>query len=78
VTVAPRFFLPLPRHRRESERILAKLSERHPPTPHDHGDWLHLDFPKRKDRFAARAEVIALLDQINPDWEKYVKVSSRA
>jgi hypothetical protein len=77
VTVVPRFFPPLPRYQRERERILARLSERHRPTAHGHGDWLHLDFSRRKDRAVARAEVIGLLDQINPDWRKYVKVNPR-
>lgn len=78
VTVMPRFFPPLPRHQRERERILARLSEQHRPTPHGRGNWLHLDFSKHKDPSIARAEVVAWLEEINADWQKYVKVYSRA
>jgi hypothetical protein len=78
VTVAPRLFPPLPRYERERQRILAELSERRRATPHGQGEWLRFDFSKRKDRSVARAEVVALLDEINPDWQKYVKVSPRA
>ena len=77
VAVAPRTFLPLPRHRRERVRILAELSERHRPTPHDHGDWVDFHFSKRKEPSVARAEVVAWLEEINPNWQRYVKVFPR-
>jgi hypothetical protein len=77
VAVAPRSFPPLPRHRRERERILAELSERHRSTPHDRGNWLDFDFSNRTDPSAARAEVVSWLEVINPDWQRYVKVFPR-
>ena len=55
-----------------------KVSELHRPTPHERGNWLHLDFSKRDDPAAARRQVMAWLDEINPDWSKYVKVYPRA
>jgi hypothetical protein len=76
--VSPRAFPPLPSHRRERERILAKVSERYRPTPHGHGKRLRLDFSKRKDPSVARAEVVAWLGEINSNWQKYVKVYPRA
>lgn len=77
VAVAPRTFPPLPRHRRERQRTLAELSERHRPTPHGHGNWLAVDFSKRKDPSVARAEVVAWLEEINRDWHRYVKLFPR-
>jgi len=77
VTVALRFVPPLPSLRREQRRILAEVSERHPPTPHARGKWLHLDFSKREDPVAARERVVAWLDEINPHWARYVKVYPR-
>jgi len=77
VTVSPRFIPPLPSWRREQDRILAAISERHHPTPHDRGRWLHLDFSKRDDASACRAKVVAWLNEINPHWGRYVKVYPR-
>jgi len=78
VTVSPRFFPPLPSHRRERERILAAVSARHRPTPHDRGAWVTLDFSKRQESATARAEVVSWLDEINTEWRRYVKVYPRA
>ena len=77
VAVVPRKFPPFPRHRRERERIFAELGERHRSTPHDRGDWLDFDFSARKDPSVARAEVVAWLEEINSNWERYVKVYPR-
>jgi len=77
VTVSPRFFPPLPSFRRERKRILAEVSDRHRPTTHERGDWLHLDFSKREEASTVRAEVIGWLDEINPSWRRYVKVYPR-
>lgn len=74
VTVSRRSFPPLPRYRRERDRILTEVSKRHPPTPHTHGKWLTLDFSKREEPSLARAKVIRWLDEISPDWQRYVKV----
>ena len=54
-----------------------EVSKRHRPTSHGRGNWLHLDFSKREDPSAGRARVIAWLDEINPDWKRYVKVYPR-
>jgi hypothetical protein len=77
ITVSPRFFPPLPSYRRERKRILAEVSDRHRPTPHERGDWLHLDFSKREEASTARAEVIDWLNEINPSWRRYVKLYPR-
>jgi hypothetical protein len=77
VTVAPRWFPPLASRRREQQRIFAEIAKRHRPTPHEHGDWLHLDFSTREDAASARARVLAWLDEISPRWKRYVKVFPR-
>jgi hypothetical protein len=70
----------LPSRRREQALILSELSQRHRPTPPRRGlgNSLVLDFSKRDDATDARARVIAWLDEINPDWPRYVKVYPRA
>jgi hypothetical protein len=78
VTVFPRWFPPLPSRRREQQRILAEITRRHRPTPHEGGDWLHLDFSKREDAAAVQARVVTWLDEINPAWRRYVNVYSAA
>lgn len=77
VTVSPRSFPPIPRHRRERERILAEVGKRHRPTQHEQGKWLTLDFSRRDDPAAVRAEVVGWLDEINAHWRRYVKVYPR-
>jgi hypothetical protein len=78
VSVDPRFFPPLPSRRREQRRILTEVGKRHRPTPNKRpGKWLSLDFSKREDQAAARERVIGWLDEINPDWRRYVKVYPR-
>jgi hypothetical protein len=78
VTVDPRFFPPLPSRRREQRRILAEVAERHRPTPNRRpGKWLSLDFSKQADPSEARRQVTSCLDEINPDWQRYVKVYPR-
>jgi len=77
VTVSPLWVLPLPARRCERRRILQGVAERHRPTPHKRGDSLHLHFSKSIDPLAARAQVIGWLDEINPEWRKYVKVYPR-
>jgi hypothetical protein len=74
VTVMPRSPSLVPGRRREQDRILAEVGKRHAPTPHARGRWLHLDFPKREDRAVVRADVVGWLDEINPRWQRYVKV----
>jgi hypothetical protein len=73
VTVVPRF-VPLMRSRqREQRRILDAIATRHRPTPRA-GESVVLDFSKQDDPVEVRARVVAWLDEINPDWARYVRV----
>jgi hypothetical protein len=73
VTVVPRF-MPLMRSRqREQRRILAEIATRHRPTPQG-GESVVLDFSKQDGPLEPRARVVAWLDEINPDWPRYVRV----
>ncbi len=76
VTIVPRF-MPLMRTRqREQRRILAEIARRHRPTD-DGSESVVLDFSKAEESSAAQARVVGWLDEINPDWQHYVRVYSR-
>jgi hypothetical protein len=74
VTVSPKWFPPLPRLRRERERILREVSSRRQPSSRGRATDVRFDFSRREDRSVARGEVVAWLEQINPKWQRYVRV----
>jgi hypothetical protein len=74
VTVSPKWFPPLLRVRRERERILREVSSRRRPSSRGRATGFRFDFSRREDRSVARGEVVAWLEQINPRWQRYVRV----
>jgi hypothetical protein len=49
---------------------MAALGDRYRMRPMDGGKWLAIDFPKRMGRRAAKDQVSAALDEIDPRWRR--------
>ena len=70
VTLLPRLLvLPTPRNRAARETVQTNVVRHFRATEGAHQS-LRMDFPKRKGARAAKDEVAALLDEIEPRWRR--------
>lgn len=71
VSLSPRcLVLPTRANREAQSAIMAALAARYRARQMDGGRWLAIDFPKRMGRRAAKDQVAAALDEIDPRWRR--------
>ena len=71
VRLTPRWLvLPLQRNQAARERIEHALVERYRARRESDPERIEIDFPKRAPRRAAKEEVAAALDQVEPRWRR--------
>ncbi|MEN3313107.1 MAG: hypothetical protein V7645_2436 [Actinomycetota bacterium] len=71
VTLSPRLLvLPMQRNRAARERIERALVRHYRARRESDPERIEIDFPKRASRRAAKEEVAAELDQIEPRWRR--------
>jgi hypothetical protein len=77
VTVMPRrFALPTRRNRETDRKVRERLARRYRPRPRADGG-IEIDFPKRVGRRAAKDEVLAELERVDPRWARVFVVHPR-
>jgi hypothetical protein len=71
VTLTPRrLVLPMQRNRAARERVERALVERYRARRESDPERIAIDFPKRAPRRAAKDEIVAALDGIEPRWRR--------
>jgi hypothetical protein len=71
VTLTPRWLvLPMRRNRAARERIERALVDRYRARRESDPERIQIDFPKHAPRRAAKEEISAALDQVEPNWRR--------
>jgi hypothetical protein len=71
VRLTPRWLvLPMQRNRAARERIERALVDKYRARRESDPERIEIDFPKRAPRRAAKEEIAAALDQVEPRWRR--------